>query len=199
MRTALVEAVSAQGNWGKFLVGEFDDEELGRRTVVEENAGAAGWRPSLLLTTGWGHDHRLVLDLATGEGAIFLVSPRGYVKADLEKHRVWVCPLFEPFLQWLYDHWQAPYDVAVLPQEVRLDHPLELRGHRRRGPGTGLVSEGDGLYRIEEGWEVLAFPTEAAAGVADVVEAGLAHAEGADFVGDVLQGFVEAVRADEAV
>jgi hypothetical protein len=55
----------------------------------------------LLRALGWDHRVVLVTDLQTGEGAMF--SPGGLASADLNrKHRVWVCPMFEPFLIWLY-------------------------------------------------------------------------------------------------
>lgn len=72
-----------------------------------------------------------VLDLQTGEGAFF--RPGGYAAADLEKHRVWVCPLFEPFLEWLYR--QDLTDLGQLPRLVELpDAEFAMRGYRRAGP-----------------------------------------------------------------
>jgi hypothetical protein len=72
----------------------------------------------LLDIIGWTNKHRLVLDLQTGEGNIFYAVPSGYPKADLDKHKVWVCPLFEPFLGWLYQ--QDLTDVTHLPDSVTL-------------------------------------------------------------------------------
>jgi len=87
----------------------------------------------LLSTRGWSHDHVWVLDLETGEGACF--RPGGLAHADLNKHRIWVCPLFEPFLEWLYD--QDLTDLTVLPDLVTLtlkEAPFSMFGYRRPGP-----------------------------------------------------------------
>ena len=72
----------------------------------------------------------LVVDLETGEGAMF--SPGGLAAADLQKHRIWVCPMFEPFLAWLYK--QDLSDLTKLPKHVDLpDAPFEMHGYRREG------------------------------------------------------------------
>ena len=123
MRTKFVEVTNGPRNWGKFCVARMDDEEWQRRSAV------APYEASLVAGRGWTPDHVLVLDLQTGEGAIF--KPGGNAKADLEKHRVWVCPMFEPFLEWLY---QQP-DPMDIPDHVDLpDAQFEFRGHRRPGP-----------------------------------------------------------------
>lgn len=123
MQTKFIEAHSAEGNWGKFAVCRFNGDEWARRSKV---VGA-----SLLSTVGWGPEHYLILDLQTGEGAIF--RPGGYVKADLDKHAIWVCPLFEPFLEWLWQ--RQPFDYDRLPDEIDLSGvPLQLAGYRRPGP-----------------------------------------------------------------
>ena len=72
-----------------------------------------------------------MLDLQTCEGAAF--SPGGLVSADLNKHRVWVCPLYEPFLNWLYK--QDTTDLSALPAHVDLpDAEFQMSGYRRPGP-----------------------------------------------------------------
>lgn len=73
----------------------------------------------------------VVLDLQTCEGAIF--SPGGYAKNDLNgKHQIWVCPMYEPFLTWLYT--QDLSDLDALPSLVDLgDVPTAMRGYRRTG------------------------------------------------------------------
>lgn len=71
------------------------------------------------------------MDFATREGAAF--SPGGFAKADLEKHRLWVCPMFEPFLEWLYK--QNLVDLDKLPAKVDIEGPKQLYGYRRPGPG----------------------------------------------------------------
>ena len=129
MKTKIIEATNNR-NYGKFLVGRFDSE-WERKAAV----GDPGNRYILLAQEGWGREHFLVLDLATGEGAIF--KHGGFASADLDKHKVWVCPLFEPFLQWLYK--QKLEDMPEgLPDvvEIALDMPLQFSGYRRKGGPT---------------------------------------------------------------
>ena len=135
METRIIEASSPQGNWGKFLVGRFDQQEWGRRSSTP---GVMTQRPlmtqvPLLAKLGWGPEHIFVMDLQTGEGATFRHG--GFAPADLNKHRIWVCPLFEPFLVWLYR--QDVATLANLPAWVSLDAPLAMAGYRRPGPATG--------------------------------------------------------------
>jgi hypothetical protein len=135
MNTRLIEATSDGGNWGKFMVARFDREWARQSEVSMVLRGKA--RPEsepasptpLLHRCGWAVDHLLVVDLQTGEGAIF--KPGGLAGADLLKHRIWVCPLFEPFLGWLYR--QDLDDLARLPEVVELEAPLEMQGYRREG------------------------------------------------------------------
>ena len=128
METRIIEARNGeQANWGKFLVGRFDIEEWSRRSVLP---GADSPLP-LLRRVGWRPDHIFVMDLQTGEGAIF--RPKGFAPADLTKHAIWVCPLFEPFLTWLYQ--QDLSDLNHLPELVDLDAPFAMSGYRRPGPG----------------------------------------------------------------
>jgi hypothetical protein len=88
-------------NWGKFSVAFFDDEEWDRRSVLP---AAHGGR--LLPALGWGRsprdEHAWVMDLQTGES--MYVRLGGCAEYDLHgKHQIRVCPLFLPFLRWLYD------------------------------------------------------------------------------------------------
>lgn len=124
MITQFIEATDSF-NWGKFMVARFDAEEWARRSQIAEGA-------FLLKEIGWASCHILVWDMQTGEGAIFL--PGGSAVADLNKHAVWVCPMFEPFLSWLYD--QDLSDITALPPMVLLEGPKALAGYRR--PGLGL-------------------------------------------------------------
>jgi hypothetical protein len=132
MRTRIIEAVQSlehPGNWGKFLLGEPDTEWL-----RESKADPAGGWP-LLGRIGWTAQHLWVLDLQTGEGAFF--RPGGSARADLEKHRVWVCPLFEPFLEWLYDRYleDPRLDIGSLPDVIELPGAeFAFAGYRRPGP-----------------------------------------------------------------
>ena len=127
MKSKLIEATNGV-NWGRFLVGVMA-EEWERRPAVP---GADYGRP-VLREAGWdprGKD-MLVLDLVTREGAVF--SYGGYAHGDLMKHKVWVCPLFEPFLDWLY---QQPWEKVAaldLPDYTELQAPADLQGYRRPG------------------------------------------------------------------
>lgn len=124
MKLCLIEATNGF-NWGKFAVGRMDDE-WHWTSSIELSYGMP-----LLDQLGWTHKHLWVLDLQTGEGAFF--KPGGYAKADLDKHKIWVCPLFEPFLTWLYD--QDLADLTKLPAYVELPHAEPApRVPRRPGP-----------------------------------------------------------------
>lgn len=124
MQTKVIEATQDHKtgfNWGKMLVGRFDSE-----WEVQTTIGAG----SLLSNCGWSPEHILVMDLQTGEGAIF--RPGGLASADLNKHRVWVCVLFEAFLEWLYQ--QDLRDLEALPALVELpDVSPAFSGYRRAG------------------------------------------------------------------
>lgn len=124
MQTKIVEAEQPGSgqNWGKFLVMRPDDEW--RRTSA---ISGATW--PLLREIGWGPDHIIVFDLQTCEGAAF--SPGGLARADLNKHRIHVCVLFEAFLEWLYK--QDLADLTALPDRVEVDAEFALAGYRRPG------------------------------------------------------------------
>jgi hypothetical protein len=121
MHTKIIEATNGF-NWGKFLLARFDEQEWGYHSAV---AGTP-----LLHEIGWGLGHLWVLDLQTGEGGYFRLG--GLARADLNKHKIWVCPMFEPFLEWLYQ--QPDTDFAKLPALVELPHAESaLYGYRRQG------------------------------------------------------------------
>ena len=124
MQTTFVE-VEHDFNWGKFAVGRFDTDEWARTSGV-------GTQTSLLKQRGWTLDHIWVFDLQTGEAAYF--RPGGIAQYDLNKHKIWVCPMFQPFLQWLYQ--QDLSDLTKLPKVVKLtekDAPGAMYGYRRKG------------------------------------------------------------------
>lgn len=122
--TQNAEGVLDRSNWGKFMLARFDESEWIRDSALSG-------QPSLLTARGWVPDHLLFLDLETGEGTMLL--PGGCAHADLEKHKVWVCPMAEPFLEWLYE--QDTTDIQALPDLVELpDAPFAMAGYRR--PGT---------------------------------------------------------------
>lgn len=138
MQNFFFEAVqdkNAPGNHGKFMVGLFDKEWDIDSQVAPGH--------ELLALCGWGSRHLLVIDMETGEGSIF--HPGGLASADLNtKHKIWVCPLFEPFLGWLYDQLGVrPVNVWAewlthAPKFVELpDAEFALRGYRRTGERRG--------------------------------------------------------------
>lgn len=143
METKFIEAsqgdAAGPANWGKFMLARFEPEEWAHRVtlpVADFVPGAEASR-SLLVARGWSPRHVLFVDLETGEGT--MLSPGGSAKADLEKHRVWVCPLAEPFLEWLYE--QDLRDLQALPSYVQLpDAPFSMAGYRRHGVVPGRVA-----------------------------------------------------------
>ncbi len=123
METHFIEVTNNDLNWGKFLLMRFGDAEWSQPSTFTGR--------SLLHEVGWNPHNILVLDLQTGEGARFV--PGGYAKADLDKHKIWVCPMFEPFLVWLYQ--QDVSDLGKLPSKLNLpDAEFRMAGYRRQGP-----------------------------------------------------------------
>ncbi len=95
MQVKFIEATDrTEFNWGKFMVSRFSPEEREYESQISPGN-------SLLRACGWHSLHILVTDLQTGEGAVFF--PFGVASADLSTHQIWVCPMFEPFLTWLYE------------------------------------------------------------------------------------------------
>jgi hypothetical protein len=124
VKTKFIEATDAtRFNWGKFMICRFDDEWTYRSALPEAHESR------LLIRCGWSADHLLVVDVQTGEGAIFF--PPGSASDDLnDKHQIWVCPMFEPFLNWLY--LQDVTDLDALPALVNLGNvPTSFSGYRR--------------------------------------------------------------------
>lgn len=139
MDTVFIEVTNGPNNWGKFMVGRFTADEWARPSHVP---GYEGGR--LLAGRGWHPRSLLIVDLQTGEGSIF--TPGGSAIADLTKHKVWVCPMFEPFLTWLYT--QDLTDLSALPAHVDLpDAPFAMAGYRRPGPTPVLHVDGRGAER----------------------------------------------------
>jgi hypothetical protein len=127
MRTKIIET-STGFNWGKFLVGRFSVEEWAVNSRIDHFPVIAG--------RGWSHKHIFVMDLQTGEGAMFIpnIAFPEAAKVDLDKHKIWVCPMFEPFLKWLYA--QDLQDLTKLPSLVEFtmeEAPPSMTGYRREG------------------------------------------------------------------
>jgi hypothetical protein len=131
MIVKLIEATNHDAggmNWGKFMVCRFDETEWAYQSPIGGG--------TLLHQVGWSKDVLLVIDLQLGEGAIF--RPKGLAAADLYKHQIHVCPMFEPFLTWLYE--QDVTDLNALPAVVNIDDPASaLYGYRR--PGSAKEAE----------------------------------------------------------
>ncbi len=147
MKSNFIEVTNAGDgggiNWGKFLLMQFGPEEYSYKSVVDKGGTQSPDIPvelrgiGLLRAIGWDSAAIWVLDLQTQEGAAFHVTPRGYVAADLDKHRIWVCPMYEPFLNWLYKQTkELRADVTLLPSLVKLteeEAPSAMSGYRRGG------------------------------------------------------------------
>ena len=105
------------------MVVKFEKEEWQRTSLIDAPV-------RLLRCIGWAQNDIIVFDLQTGEGARFRAG--GLASADLNKQKVWVCPLFEPFLNWLYK--QDLSDLTKLPKHVDLpDAEFAMCGYRREG------------------------------------------------------------------
>lgn len=131
MKSTIVEVTNGPLNWGKFLVAVFDVAEWTRHSAVLAEEGHAA-RP-LLRSIGYSdsHLHVWVLDLQTREGACFIVHDHALARLDLNNHKIWVCPMFEPFLEWLYKNYKG---IDELPTHVDLpDAPFAMHGYRREG------------------------------------------------------------------
>ena len=136
MRRAFIEASNNQVNYGKFAIFAPD--------VADHTYTCAlpGYDTRRLLSwaCGWTADDVLIVDLQTGEGARFdpiYGRHRDSAAADLNRHRIWVCPLFAPFLTWLYAFTgQHGLDwFNHLPAYIDLpDAPTDTAGYRRPGP-----------------------------------------------------------------
>lgn len=132
METKIIEAAHSPeaGNWGKFELCRHDTE-WARRSAV-----ATGLRAPLLAQRGWSREHLWVHDLETGEGVC--LRPGGSARADLAKTRVRVCPLFGPFLDWLYK--QDLRDLQALPDVVYLPGARFAQYGYRRGDYSEVLA-----------------------------------------------------------
>jgi hypothetical protein len=153
MKTVFIEATDATSfNWGKFMVGRMDADEWSRLSEMskdwaaqkadeeEKQFRARLARTPLLFQIGFDPKAVYVFDLQTCEGSFFSPSHPAGATYDLDKHDLWVCPMFEPFLQWLYS--QDLSDLDKLPKLVNLGEvPTAMRGYRRDGSGRAAKGE----------------------------------------------------------
>jgi len=127
MITHFLEATNGPRNWGKFMIARFDEREWAYRSALPEDG------MPLIRGRGWSPRHFWMLDLQTGEGAIFM--PGGLASADLHKHQIWTCPMFPPTLAWLYE--QDLTDLTKLPAHIDLpDVEFQWAGSRGAGPAA---------------------------------------------------------------
>jgi hypothetical protein len=147
MKTMFLEAghgPAAPGNWGKFMIARYEPHEL---TEPTRYPGCEG-RQGIVNQRGWAGDHFWVLDLVTGEGVRFHVGAVPEIDAHnaLEEHPVWVCPLFEPMLVWLFKFVGGRPETwwDELPRTIDLpDAPFQLYGYRRSGTCALPAKAGD--------------------------------------------------------
>jgi hypothetical protein len=141
MKTKIIQAHTGNdGNWGKFLIGvltsEWDVIAENWKRINDEIVITPMGVP-LLSFIGLSTRHILVLDIQTGEGALFLLNRYGSAKNDLDKHYIWVCPAFEHFLTGLYQQEVTAETLDDLPSHVHLPNaPVSLTGYRRKGKGN---------------------------------------------------------------
>lgn len=131
MKVRYIEGHGNDFNWGKWMLCRWDGEDW---AVKSNLPGLYRGAYSLIASQGWAETHVWVMDLATGEGALFQLG--GYAAADLNRHRIHVCVLFEAFLTWLYQHYRAGRNDwwDSLPKVVDLpDAEQDFHGHRRPG------------------------------------------------------------------
>lgn len=138
MISKIIEATNTNKfNFGKFNVSVYDAEERSRASIINEGF-------NLLRSIGKHPDDVMVADLQTSEALTFPAYFRNYRGGDPErlagevhyymgKHKIWVCPLYEPFVCWLFeqdleDIRKLPPMVDTLPEEVS-----SLFGYRRQG------------------------------------------------------------------
>jgi hypothetical protein len=136
------------GNWGKFAVGRWSNDELVEPTMFP---GCEGQRITSL--NGRGIDHIWVFDLQTGESARFHTNNPIPVDVpdQLRKHGIWVCPMFEPFMvalwQFIRERPNMWWDELPRTMFVPDDTPFETAGYRRPGPYADILDRFD---QIEE-------------------------------------------------
>lgn len=134
----IIEATDVgQFNHGKFMVRLFEHDEYNYMSRIA---------PEYLLRRFCNYPRATIWvdDLYTGEGCRFAFPSyrikenreqrAAHVKESLNRHRIWVCPMFEPFVTWLLG--QDLSDLSCLPDVVDSlpDDACSFWGYRRPGP-----------------------------------------------------------------
>lgn len=143
MELKFVEAGQAPeggGNWGKFAVARWSTLEMREPTRFP---GCEGQFITGL--TGSPFDHIWLLDIQAGEGALFSINNPIPVDVphQLNEKQIYICPMFEPFMTWLWEHIRSHQGTNLdwfdeLPRVVVLpEAPFDLYGYRRRGRTSG--------------------------------------------------------------
>lgn len=170
MDVKFVEATNGPQNWGKFAVLKFDDDEWKELSAVDQ-------RP-LLAGRGWGRDHVMVVDLQTGEGAFFF--PGGIHWSDMDKHQIWVCPMYEHALRTICDGEHDPMKTPPLLDFP--DAPFEYAGYRRGGPRQHALEMA--ARSVSEAWDRYIGTDDEHPGDDDPVAVGEAIAHLREVLGD---------------
>lgn len=125
MKTKVIEVEEpVPGFWCKFMIGVFTDE-WGHRPVVDAPEYEA---TSLLRQLGWSRDHYLILDLESGQGAIF---HRGsHPEWDERTKGLSRNPMLVPLWKWLQT--QDLDRIQDFPDKVTLEGPMS-RERQKRG------------------------------------------------------------------
>ena len=133
MEQVFVE-VSDEANWAKILLMKFGSEDLLVRSKVSGDFLLKSVDNNRRVKTGTNAEKVFVLDLQTEEGAFFFPRKEGNAKDDLESHEIWVCPLYLPFLIWLYAN--MPKELKEIPKLVEFPKSTHVhyQGWRRPGP-----------------------------------------------------------------
>lgn len=119
-------------NWGKFLLLQLGPEEWTYKSQLPVPTELEEFQRKhpLLGLIGYSRANVWVFDLQTRQGAAFV--PCGIAALDLAQTKIWVCPMYEPFLEWLYR--QDLTDITTLPAVVELVNATgSLRGYQREG------------------------------------------------------------------
>lgn len=133
MRRQFIE-VSDDMNWGKMELQQLEPSDMEVMSLVKAGAPLLTAIETQRRSSADPLKQVRIWDLQTGEGAVFTPARGEDPKAQLDQHRVWVCPLFLPFVRWLFR--QDCTDITALPRLVEFPEGdvCHLQGYRRGGP-----------------------------------------------------------------